>query len=562
MKKIQHKILASFIVILLLLASLGGLSYINLHRSNASVESMISQDLDLLVASENFTQNISERISSIRAYLLYDRSTYRTHYLDLAESSGDLEKNLLSAGEHTNKRKDIQELLNQSNKWSKYIEETVIPTINKGEVKQAQEELQQAEIQAVYIMQQFKELSEENQTSIRNSGNSILKSAAKEEQLILIFVISSLVLGIIIAFFSSRSIVKPILLVVNRLERIGKGDLSEGSLKTRSKDELGTLVTSTNDMVDSLRMLITNVNQSSEHIAASAQELTASAEQTSKATEQIAASSEQMAISAETQLNSVNETAVMINRISDGIQQITTNSESVSSLASDASNSCNDGVGTVTEVVEQMHLIERTVKEASNVIEILGDRSNEIGNIVTLITDISDQTSLLALNAAIEAARAGDAGRGFAVVADEVRKLADQSANSAAQITNLVRSIQEETAIAVNSMTEGTEKTAEGLIKTNDLSNVFHKIEQAVQEVEEKVQEVTAATEQITVGSNQMVNGVNIVKDVAESNVQISQDNAASSEEQLAMMEEISSSAQSLTKLADEMSGMVKMFKI
>lgn len=562
MKKLQNKILLSFIVILLLLAGLGGISYYNLYQSNKNVETMISNDLELLVASENFTQNIAERISSVRAYLLYNRSTYRMQYMDLSENASELSEELLNSGKRTGHIAEIEELLEQTNSWSTYIEDTVLPSIVSGNTDVAHQQLLQAEVTAVQLMHRFKQLSEENQATIKETGNSILAGAKQTENIIFITVISSLILGMLIAFLSARGIVKPIVQVVNRLERVSQGDLSGEVLKTKAKDELGTLVKSTNAMVKSLRTLVMKTNESSEQIAASAEELTASAEQTSNATEQIAASSEQMAASAETQLTSVNESAVTINQISAGIQQIAANSESVSLLASEASQSSHDGAETVHEVVDQMQSIETTVKETSTVIATLGERSKEIGNIVTMITDISDQTSLLALNAAIEAARAGDAGRGFAVVADEVRKLAEQSAQSATQITDLIYRIQEETTVAVQSMEEGTEKTADGLAKTNQLSEVFQKIERAVQDVEAKVQEVSAAAEQIATGSNQMVSGINVVKEAAETNAQASQENAAASEEQLAMMEEITTSAQALTKLADDMADVVKAFKL
>lgn len=562
MKKLKTKILLSFMIILLLLGGLGVISFINLHRTNENVTSMVSNDLQLLVASENMNQNISERISSVRAYMLYSRSSYRMQYSDLTEESKELNEKLLAIAKKTGNANEIERVLEQINNWAAYVDETVMPAILSGNTEDALNKLTQAEIQAVQIMHELTQFSNANQENIQSVGDSIIREAEQVELIIVITGIASLILGVFIAMSSARRISKPILQVVQRLEKVAKGDLTGDELKTRSKDELGSLVKSTNEMTKSLRRMVENMNQSSEQIAASAEELTASAEQTSNATEQIAASSEQMAASTDTQLKTVNQAVDTINQISAGIQQIAANSESVTVLASDASQACHNGVDTVNEVVEQMHTIEDTVKETSTIIETLGERSNEIGKIVTIITDISDQTSLLALNAAIEAARAGEAGRGFAVVADEVRKLAEQTAQSATQITDLIRTIQEETSIAVQSMEVGTEKTSEGIVKTNQLSDVFEKIEKAVHDVEAKVQEVSAAAEQIATGSEQMVNDIQVVREAAENNAQSSQENAAASEEQLAMMEEISSSAQALTQLADEMADVVRVFKV
>ena len=563
MKHLRTKILLGFIIILVLLAGLGGISYITVKNSNQHAERMISDDLEMLVASQNLRQNIADRISAVRGYLLYDTSTHRMNYLNLAEEGAQLEKEFLAASSHLDNQKTITDLMNQIKEWSALIDEDILPTFSQGELEKAQVGLEQkAEPLSVQIMYRLNELSKENQENMNISGQQIMNNGKQVEHIIVIVITVSVILGIIIAILSANSIAKPITRVANRLEQVAAGDLSSDNLKTKAKNEIGKLIHASNLMVTNLRQLVSNVNQSSEQIAASAEELTASAEQTSNATQQIASSTEQMAAGAEAQLNSVNETSATIQQMSERIRDIASNSELVSSLAKNASTASKNGFKTVDEVVEQMNTIEKTVKETSQVIESLGERSNEIGKIVTMITTISDQTSLLALNAAIEAARAGEAGRGFAVVADEVRKLAEQSNESAQQITKLIRSIQEETTNAVKQMQEGTAKAAEGRLKTNELTTVFHTIEEAVKDVETKVEEVSSAAEQMASGSEQMVDAVNVVKTAAEENAQASQENSAASQEQLAMMEEISSSAQSLSQLADDMRNMVKTFKL
>ncbi|MFA8439954.1 methyl-accepting chemotaxis protein, partial [Pueribacillus sp. YX66] len=420
MKHLRTKLLLNSLFILLLLAVIGGVTIYNNHKANNTVDQMMTRDLQLLIAGEKLNYNIAERIAAARGYILYGATDFKYQYIGYSADSLNLEEHVLSI----NNDKTIAQLIEDSREWSSIIEDEVFPVMDSGDSDKAIALLRQnAEPKAIELMEGFKRISQEHESEITEKSNQMIASNSNIETIILIILIASLVLGMTTTSIASKVIVRPIKQVVNRVEQISQGDLSGNLLNTRLKDEVGSLVHSTNAMMKNLRTLVTKTNQSSEQIAASAEELTASAEQTSNATEQIAASSEQMAANAETQLTSVNETAVTINQISAGIQQIAANSESVSELAGEASRSARDGVGTVNEVVEQMQVIESTVKDTSTVIETLGERSNEIGNIVTMITDISDQTSLLALNAAIEAARAGDAGRGFAVVADEVRKL-------------------------------------------------------------------------------------------------------------------------------------------
>jgi methyl-accepting chemotaxis protein len=132
-----------------------------------------------------------------------------------------------------------------------------------------------------------------------------------------------------------------------------------------------------------------------------------------------------------------------------------------------------DGNSVVKGAVEQMNKIEEKVSISSNIVNVLGEKSNELGNIVYMITQIAEQTNLLALNAAIEAARAGEQGRDFAVVAEEVRKLAEQSGIAAGQIGGLIHEIQNEIDDAVKSMSEGNGAVKDGIIMVENTVSVF-----------------------------------------------------------------------------------------
>ncbi|MNY28845.1 Methyl-accepting chemotaxis protein McpA [compost metagenome] len=213
-------------------------------------------------------------------------------------------------------------------------------------------------------------------------------------------------------------------------------------------------------------------------------------------------------------------------------------------------------------VVHRMQAVSTSVDEANQVIQELERHSQSIGQITTLIGNIASQTNLLALNAAIEAARAGESGKGFAVVAGEVRKLSSQTDESVREISELIASIQHDSARAVGVMNNGRTEVQEGLHEVTIAEKAFGQIVQASQEVAGKIQETAAAAQEMAASSEEVAATVAQVGFVAQQTSGTAQSVAAVTEEQLASAEEITSSAKNLADIASDLNLVVGSFRL
>ncbi|MCG7217252.1 HAMP domain-containing methyl-accepting chemotaxis protein [Paenibacillus mucilaginosus] len=372
---------------------------------------------------------------------------------------------------------------------------------------------------------------------------------------------AAILIGLVMAYLIARNISRPMIQASEALGRVAAGDLTVEPLKVKSRDEIGQLAEAFNRMTADMNAMVSQIKVSSEMVAASAEQLLASAEQSSKAAESVADGSQEASDYTEKQMQSVEELFNALSEVSAGMQQISGNGEIMLTMVRETNELSDRGGRAVQAIAEQMNEINQTSEESSRMIRMLGEQSKQIGNIVTLITGIANQTNLLALNAAIEAARAGEHGKGFAVVAGEVRKLAEQSVQSAAQITSLVESIQRDTDKVILSVERGTDKVYEGIRKAEDVRDAFTEIKESIQTVSVKVEEVTHSVEDMTASSEEMTATIETVSTASEQIATASQTNAAASQQQLASMQEISASSQSLAHLAEELNEVLARFK-
>lgn len=344
-------------------------------------------------------------------------------------------------------------------------------------------------------------------------------------------------------------------------EAIAKGDLTQ-NIEIKTEDELGKMRSYLNKMNNNLKKTITSVSGNVGHVVAVAEELTASSVQTQMAAEQIAVSISELALGSEEQVRSSDEVVATAEEIYKGMKNISNNVQTVTNYSIQTYNKVEQGNEVIVKAVEQMQNINDKILYSSKTVDLLGSKSSEIGNIVSLITSVAEQTNMLALNAAIESARAGEHGKGFAVVAEEVRKLAEQSANSAGKISRLISEIQSEILRAIEAMDDGNSAVKLGTDMVGNVGDYFKGILSEVNGVSVQIQEVSFVVKEITEGTNKLVDVINKITSISKETAAGTQNIAASAEEQDAIMRETLEVAKKLSSAAINLGENISMFKI
>lgn len=289
-----------------------------------------------------------------------------------------------------------------------------------------------------------------------------------------------------------------ILRLLDEIADLADGDLTASA--TVTEDFTGAIADSINYAIDQMRGLVSAINETAVQVSSAAQETQATAMHLAEASEH--------------QAQEIAGASAAINEMAVSIDQVSANASESSAVAERSVAIANKGAEVVQATISGMDNIREQIQETSKRIKRLGESSQEIGDIISLITDIADQTNILSLNAAIQASMAGDAGRGFAVVADEVQRLAERSAAATKQIEALVKAIQNDTNEAVISMEQTTSEVVRGARLAQDAGVALEEIETVSKNLAELIQNISNAARQQASSAGHISNTMNVIQEI------------------------------------------------
>ncbi|MDD2619356.1 MAG: HAMP domain-containing methyl-accepting chemotaxis protein [Syntrophomonadaceae bacterium] len=510
----------AIILIFMMLIIIVGIS--NMSKIHEQLDEIYEQNYARIALANEMKVSMDEIYIEMRSIILLpDQSdkqdglkrieSHRTKYSKAFEDLIKLEKSSEGKRLLTDLKTNIASAKDSNDQWLNLALENninaAIPLLEK-----------ECEPKRLIIEQNLADIIKYQEAQIKINFDKANSEYAAARLIIFILGFASLFFGIFAAIFLTRNISQPLFALLKSANTASSGDLTV-EIPVDSQDEIGQMAKALQLMIGNTRELVSQIGEKAATVSDSSQQLNLNAQQTA---------------------GTATETAVTMNEIAIAVTQVASNIQDVSASSIEANNHAQSGKEGIKQVTVQMQKIADSAGVVAQGINSLSTKSQEITQIVELITSIADQTNLLALNAAIEAGRAGEQGRGFAVVAEEVRKLAEQSAQAAKEIKMLINAIQKESQNSVNSMTASAEDVANGSQVVLEVGDSFNKIISAIQELSNLIQEAASATQQTSAGVQQV---------------------AASTEEQTASMQEVSASAETLASLAEDLNAMVRKFK-
>ncbi len=397
---------------------------------------------------------------------------------------------------------------------------------------------------------------DEAQGKVTTSGE--IYSSARTTTFVVLAIIALITIGI--GYYFYRLIGGFLSEFLDVSDRVYHGDMTI-NLNYDTPDEFGKIAHSYNDTLGKIRNITSKIQDIANELTDSAETMSTGVNESAQVLTSIADSINGIAELSVSQNQNVEKASSALHNIVSSVNDVAELAKQTANRANQVGTTVNQGIEGINAISEHMDRVETMVRTSADQVDTLGHRSEEIGQIVETIVNISGQTNLLALNAAIEAARAGEHGRGFAVVAEEIRKLAEDSQEAAQHIAELIGTIQAETKKAVDAMHRGNNGVHQGSEVVKEAMEKFSQVGGMVDNMVEQMAQVAKHIEQVSAESGYVVDATTNVSKDSDKIAGETQQVSAASEEQSATMQELANENTKLADMAQRLQEQLKVFR-
>ncbi|WP_010302231.1 methyl-accepting chemotaxis protein [Kurthia senegalensis] len=541
-----------------------------LQTINHNYKQLIATDVQQMIHIGDIRKSSAMQSTDIRNYILEpstenaDALDVQSRYLEqsLASLTKQLEKNAT-----TEKEKELVKEATIAIRYEEQIQQylTSVKSLSEsGQKEQAYKmangKVKDASVSLLNTLDLLRDETEKHMQAIEATENKHAQTASIIIIACVLFVIG---LNVISNVILVRRIAKPTRKIAQEVERVANGDLTGEAIAThRSKDEIYTLTVEFNHMKDALYNIIKTSNDSTMTLSGSSEELLSSIDEVNALSERISQRIQAATTAMQSNKSASSEIAIATSESATGISRIAAETGELREFALHTQQISVKGNDTLHDATTQMKVIQKSTETVRDLMEKLTNKSLEIHNFSSAITEITEQTNLLALNAAIEAARAGEAGKGFAVVAEEVRKLSEQSKVSADHIVQLTHEITAETKTVGEAVQYGLSNVTDGVQTIQAASTAFHDINAAITNMTDKVTSISAVTEQISASSEQVAATADQASRASDDTVATMEKINHAVSEQVQTFANINDVAKDLTGQAENLQNHIQNFKL